>query len=79
MRDLDTRTPEQKAEDDTTEKARQRERYLNYQHEYSRKNAEKKREYARAYREQKKAEEAIAEATEKSAGETKSATPKPAA
>ena len=67
--DLDTRTPEQKAEDEASEKARQREHYLNYQREYSLKNAEAKREYARAYRERKKAAQL----------ETSTIEPKPAA
>ena len=64
LAELDTRTPEQIAADDATKKEKQRERYINYQREYSLKNAEAKREYAREHRKRLKEEKefAIAEA-----------------
>jgi isopentenyl diphosphate isomerase/L-lactate dehydrogenase-like FMN-dependent dehydrogenase len=59
--DLDTRTPEQKAADEAAEKARQREHYRNYQHEYHLKRADEKCAYAREYRKRKKEEKLAAE------------------
>jgi hypothetical protein len=75
LSDLDTRTLEQRAADETEKKRKQHERYTNYQREYSLKHAESKREYARQYRAQKKAEKL---ATEQSA-EAANAKPNPAA